>query len=173
MEQEITAVLQPLIGLPLFRAGRAHGLEWFQFGREYRIEGSHKGQREKIIGDYAIHIECAWRIVGREGIIVAWNDRYFSPNNSTVVEEDFDWSQPGSNRCDYLIEAFFAQRADRLPVVQAAQGDAVGGFRMIFSEGSILEVFPDTSLDHEHWRLLQPGTGEKHFVVVGKNVIIE
>jgi hypothetical protein len=33
-----------------------------------------------------------------------------------------------------------------------------------------LEVFPDDSLDDEHWRLFQPSRDLRHFVVTGAGI---
>src|SRR5215475_8435226 len=74
MRNEIESSLQALIGQPLLSAGRAADLEWFQFGKPQTVMNS-RGET-KTVGEYALHIQCAWRIRDSAGIIVASRDRY-------------------------------------------------------------------------------------------------
>jgi hypothetical protein len=56
---------------------------------------------------YAINIQCAWRIQGPDGIIVASDDLYFaSGDNPFRDSEDFDWAPQGSNRLDERTSLF-------------------------------------------------------------------
>jgi hypothetical protein len=41
---------------------------------------------------------------------------------------------------------------------------------LVLSGDFTLDVFPDDSLDGEHWRLLQPGRATAHFVVRGGGI---
>lgn len=64
--RSIEAALAPLVGLPLWASGRAGDLQWFQFGAKHAVvaqSGSAKGT-ERTVGDYALHVQCAWRIDG-------------------------------------------------------------------------------------------------------------
>jgi hypothetical protein len=57
---EITAHLQPLVGLELSIARRAADMRVFHFGRIRKVE---KG----TVGDYALHIQCPWRLEDETG----------------------------------------------------------------------------------------------------------
>jgi len=51
--------------------------------------------------------------------------------------------------------------------------DDVGGFQLIFERGGILEVFPDDSMEIEHWRMFRPGDGLPHAVFSGHQLQTE
>ena len=55
-------------------------------------------------------------------------------------------------------------------VVDAAEADATGSFRLRFGDGVRFEAFVDDTLPWEHWRLFRPGDGGEHFVVTGKGI---
>ncbi|MCC6629801.1 MAG: hypothetical protein IT340_20670 [Chloroflexi bacterium] len=170
MNQLIEDALQCLVGLPMWGAGRAGEMEWFQFG-EQRALVTKEGSAPRVVGSYALHIQCAWRLVGHDAIIVASQDRYFPAGPDPYAATDtFDWDQPGANRCDQRINDFIAKAATDLIVSSLKHVDAVGSFTLTFAGAIVLEVFPDSSLEGEHWRLLSPGTDKEHFVVTGAGV---
>lgn len=168
MKEEIERALQVLVGLPLTGAGRTAGLAWFQFGVLRDAEGRFG---HKKVGAFALHVQVTWRIIGPTGIVVAWNDRFFAAGEDPYLDYDnFDWEPPGANRCDERMNQFFAARAQTPVVVESVAGDAVGGFRLMLTDGFALEAFPDTSLEGENWRLFQPDTKDRHFVVTGVGI---
>src|SRR5206468_3725261 len=64
----VQEALEPLIGLKLSIARRAGSmLRNFHFGGVEEIEGG-------TVGQYALHIQCPWRIDGPEGIITGRAD---------------------------------------------------------------------------------------------------
>ncbi len=73
-------------------------------------------------------------------------------------------------RLDAVMEDLLASLRDRPLVVEWVDADEVGSVRIGMSGGYSLELFPDTSADLEHCRLLQPGTGLEHFVVTGHGI---
>lgn len=169
LKARIEQALAVLIGLPLFAARRLPGMEAFQFGAEREVVDlfNHRG----TVGTYALHVQCTWRITDPTGILVGWNDRYFPRGSDHFAGRDaFDYDVPGSSRCDERIATFFAVRARNLPMVDSIQGDKQGGFRLTMTDAVALEVFPDTTVDSELWRLFQPETGSEHFVVTGQGI---
>jgi hypothetical protein len=81
---------------------------------------------------------------------------------------EFDWDQPGVNRCDERVSMFLEERQDAPLIVEEVQADVVGSLRLILSGGYVLEVFPDDSVGGEYWRFFQPSTEAEHFVVTGQ-----
>ncbi len=55
--------LEPLVGLPLSIARSAADMRVFHFGK-VRPAANGKG----TVGEYALHIQCPWRLVGKEGL---------------------------------------------------------------------------------------------------------
>ncbi|MGN6107433.1 MAG: hypothetical protein ACTHU0_20150 [Kofleriaceae bacterium] len=170
----LEAALAPLVGLPLWKSHRAANLQSFQFGAKRTVTselGARKGQPAEV-GDYALHVQCAWRIRGPHGLVVGSRDRYYRPGPAPLSDEDdgWHWDAPGANRCDERIGAWIQARSYRVERVSA---DATGGIVLVLAGGFALEVFPDDSLcgeSCEHWRLLRPNEESDHFVV-GNNGI--
>jgi hypothetical protein len=119
------------------------------------------------VGDYALRVQCAWRITGPNGIVVASRDRYFPAGDPNNEPPDWQWDVQGANRCDELVKAWSSGHAY---VVGSARADSLGGLTLDLSQEFRLEVFPDDSLDSEHWRLLRPATDAPHFVVTGAGI---
>jgi hypothetical protein len=105
--KKVRKTLTTLVGLPLWAAGRAFTLEWFQFGDRITVQ-NHRGE-PKEVGTYALHVDCAWRLIGPKGIIVGSRDKYYSAVDPENQPEDFNWDVQGANRCDVLINAFFSK----------------------------------------------------------------
>lgn len=64
MQERAEQILRQLEGKPLCNAGRNINLVWFHFGAKHIVHDS-KGIPIEV-GDYALHIQCSWRIVHRE-----------------------------------------------------------------------------------------------------------
>lgn len=166
----LEAALLPLLRLTLWKSHRAADLQGFHFG-EKRVLVSQVGPRRgqvREVGDYALHVQCAWRIRGPNGIVVASRDRYYRAGPDPVpAEDDWDWSKPGANRCDVRIQDWLATRAY---TVERIGADTMGGFVLSLADNFALDVFPDDSLGSEHWRLLRPGDASAHVVVTGSGI---
>ena len=171
MKDEIERSLSSLIGLPLWAADRAADMEMFDFG-DRRLVQNMRGEPLEV-GQYALHVQCAWRLAGPRGIIVASCDRFYPAGDPDNIPPDFAWDKAGANRRDERLTAFFAQCGDAFPVVQRIEADRLGGLRIVLSGDVTLDLFPDDSLENEHWRFFQPRSGEKHFVVTGRGLDLD
>jgi hypothetical protein len=152
MRNEIESSLQTLIGLPFWDAGRAADLEWFQFGKPKTIT-DFKGEN-KTVGEYALHVQCAWRIHDATGIIVASRDRY-EPADEVEDSENFEWDRPGANLCDWKMMQFLARTTGVGQIVTQVEADDLGGLCILLSADVAIEVFPDSSAADEYsedWR---------------------
>lgn len=166
MKAEIERALEALVGLPVWDAGRAGAMLWVQMGGKHVRAPDERGAR--VVGEYALHVSCAWRLVGPDGILVASGDM-FTPADPDSDPETFAWDERGANWCDVRLRAFVEATAESpLPVVSAT-ADEMGGVRLTLAEGIALEVFPDSShaehVETEFWRLFQPGQPSPHVVV--------
>lgn len=163
MNEVVEKWLGILIGLPLANAGRAADMMWFSFGKETKVTDSRGCQ--KNIGEYALHVQCAWRLVGPHGTIVGSGDIHYPAEN---IEEgsDFNWDLPGENLCDQRIKEFLQIQQPSL-LIETVSGDFMGGFKIRFIGGFVLEVFPCNSSTVEEWRLFQPGANRPHCVLKG------
>jgi hypothetical protein len=167
VKNQIEQALSVLIGLPLQHAGRAADMEMFHFGDLQSVAGRHG---TVMVGEYRLHVQCVWRIVGDTGIIVASKDRYYPAGDPYADEDDFDWSAQRVNRCDERITAFFKEQDGTHFLVEAVAADNVGGVRLQLSGGFLLDIFPDDSLEGEYWRLVPRAPAITHFVVTGQGI---
>jgi hypothetical protein len=167
LREHIEDGLKPLLGKRLWCSRRAADMEMFHFGA--RVPTTDGRGKSVEVGEYALHVQCAWRIVGPGGIVVGSRDVYEQPDGLTEAPSpEFDWEK--GNRRDERMQHFLAiERPEGVPV-ESISGDDVGGFRLGLSNKFRLEVFPHGSSPEEHWRLLRPGIDTPHFVVKGSAV---
>jgi hypothetical protein len=160
VSHSIEQVLGALVRLPLWAIGRASDLAWFQFGSQRAVKGW-KGV-EKTVGDYALHVQCPWRIIARDRIVIGRGDIFCPPQESDQpVPADFDWQK--GNRFDRIVRDLLENESRTLMVQAVSSGDA--GLIRITLEGDYkLEVFPHDSEVGEHWRFFKPCVQEPHWV---------
>lgn len=165
VRDRIESALAPLVGLPLWDHHRVLDLQVFHLG-DKRISvaqfGRHKG-KTSIVGEYALHVQCAWRIVDASKIVVGSRDLFSKSSVAAIVAGD-DWNWQRDNLRDERIAAWSGKREH---IIESICADANGGFAMTLRGGAVLEVFPDSSADVESWRFLPPNDDAPHFVVVG------
>lgn len=155
----INQALAPLLGLPFRRIGRATNLLWLHFGEMHEVSDRRAGT--KVVGDWALHIQCPWRISRQGRILIAYHDYYWGPDGKPVE----DWDVVGKTRFDLAASKLCAEFTATPPAVVSVQPDDVGGFCVHFSGDYRLDVFPaDSDQSSEHWRIFQPGVDRRHFV---------
>jgi hypothetical protein len=159
-----------LIGKRLWRCTRAADLACFQFGEHHKSR-TFRGE-EKEVGDYALHVQCSWRITHLNDIVVGRSD-LFQPEDSRSAPEDFDWVE--GNLFDLRIGELFSEGRE-YEVTGCSMG-AAGVLTINLQNDLKLELFPDSSTpsaDYEFWRIFSPSheekphdPTEKHFVMTG------
>jgi hypothetical protein len=160
------SALAPLLGLTLWDAGRAADLEWFAFGPR-RIVHDSRGE-PKEVGEYALHVQCAWRITQGGKVLVASRDLYYpAGSRDCYVPPGFNWDVQGANRRDELTHALFQDGKHEFNVQEIAVYNA-GAFRLDLSSELALQVFPDDSSLEEHWRVFRPYRDDEHWVFRGE-----
>lgn len=164
MKEQIEKAAAVLIGKNLWDCNRAVDLASFAFGEKRQVSSDDK---VKVIGEYGLHVQCAWQIAREDQVLVGSADVYY-PAGDEEFSENFDWDK-GPNRRDKLLYELF-EGGKHGYAVTGIEGGAAGKLRIRLSEGLTLEIMPDDSLPHEHWRLFQPYQGAPHFVVTGKGI---
>jgi len=167
IQQQVESVIAPLVGMPLWDAGRAADLSWLAFGQRQTIKDFRGKPREA--GEYALHVQCAWRFVLGEKVVAGNRDLYYPRGYKDPKEEipkGFDWDVQGANRCDEMLAELFADGAKQF-VVQRVNAGPAGELALLLEGGLTLQIFPNDSLDGEHWRLFRPGSDEPHWVFTG------
>ncbi len=171
-KREIDEQVRRLVGLPLRYWGRAADMATLGFGEIVNRESSSPRSRGKLVEvpEFALHIQCHWRIVRDGGILVGYADWQWPPAGSAVAYLDFDAPDAPRNRRDDLVDAFVGHGA-QAHIVEAAVGAMAGDLRLEFADECVLEVVPDYATQDdphdEYWRLLLPDEGpvHRHFVV--------
>lgn len=155
--QQVKAALSQIIGLPLTAARRAADMRTFQFGKLRPVD---RGS----IGDFALHVQCPWRIESPDGIITGRLDLWEPVKADDPFNENWDYEK-SPNLQDARLEAWLARNNLSL-VVKSVDADEFGGASISFDHGFSLRVFP-AGTRGEDWRLFQPQTDASHFVVSG------
>ena len=169
-QQQVENVIAPLAGIPLWDAGRAADLLWLAFGQRQTIQDFRGKSRE--VGEYALHVQCAWRFVQGETVVAGNRDLYYPrgyKNPKDEIPKGFDWDVQGANRCDEMLAGLFADGAKQY-VVQKAEVGQAGEFALLMEGGLTLQIFPNDSLEGEHWRLFRPGSDVPHWVYTGNGL---
>ena len=168
MIDETRDALAPLRGLPLWDAGRAATMLWLTLGE--RVSAPTERDPDRITGEFALHVQCPWRISSRSGIVTGSADMYV-PAGPDIPEWEFDANRPGNAVADRELRRWIDSYAHRPLAVVGVDVDRCGGFSLKLSEGFAFEVFPDrVAVDpryDEYWRLFQPALEARHFVMRG------
>lgn len=122
------------------------------------------GARGGLIGDFALHVQCPWRIERPDGIVTGRLDLWEPVTDNAPFDEDWD-CEKGPNLRDALVKQWLAQHESVL-VVTSVEADEFGGAAISFNQGFLLRLFP-AGTRGEDWRLFRPKTDAPHFVVSG------
>lgn len=158
--------LKIIENLPLRYFGRACNLFWIGFGKLVKRKNS-RGIYDEI-AEYSLHIQCPWRIVRNNVIVIASQDIYI-PKTNIEWTEDFDWDVQGENIFDEKTNQFFSNYNDNL-IVSRVLVDEYGGLEIDFNDEFKLQIFPSASVDEEVWRFFKTKDLNSHFVVTGIGV---
>jgi hypothetical protein len=170
LADEAKVNLQRLIGLKLSRIARAADMRTLQFGNTVARSGG-------IVGEYALHIQCPWRLDGPTGVLTASGDLYEPCGENDEVSNSFDWEKDDSLQdviLRNLVKGYDEStkqlvNSTNLLTVGGVETDSAGGFRLRLSGGYEWLVFPNCTR-REAWRLFRPSKDghepeEGHFVV--------
>jgi hypothetical protein len=168
MNAQIETATRVLIGTALWKCTRAADMACFQFGQRRKVLDRNGKERE--VGEYALHVECAWRIIQGDRVVVGRQDLYYPAeyDEDRLIPEGFDWEHD-PNRHDKLLGTLFENGAREFMVTGVEVG-AARSFHIELGSDFSLEVFPSNSLSDEHWRLFEPSMDKPHFVVTGKGI---
>lgn len=164
IKNRVLQSLQVLIGLRLTIARHAGNVRLFHFGELSNSPDS--------CGQYALHLECPWRIEQNDRILTGLYDWYIPATPDAVVDDSWDPADGGSLQEAVLRNLMrdlsgqsrsIINRSEPL-AVRDVMADDFGGFSLDLSSGVRLTVFPSGSRG-EQWRFFQPEADTEHFVV--------
>src|SRR5262245_25387132 len=161
--QQVIAALSQIIGLPLTAVRRAADMRTFQFGTLRAVD---RGS----VGEFALHVQCPWRIEGPDGIVAGRLDLWEPVEDNAPFDENWDYEK-WPNLQDARLERWPAANEGSL-VVKSVDADEFGGAALCFGQGFVLRMFP-AGTRSEDWRLFRPKTDAPHFVVSGGAVELD
>lgn len=163
----IRDALLPLVGLPLFDSNRAADIQSFSFGREhdlpFRFPRPGKPASRKV-GEYALHVQCAWRVIGPAGIEVDSRD-LLEP--APPDADQFDWRGFDPSLRDVRMRQWLT--AVRMVVDVTA--DNAGRITLALTNDYSLDVTPDRTQRSEWWRFFRAIDESPHFVMTHEGVV--
>ncbi len=173
MEQEVSRALARLVGLPLWSSGRAADLQWFAFGSERRAIPLRNGG-SKVVSEYSLHVQCAWRIRRANRILVASGDLGYPAGDDPYADvADFAWDVQGSNQRDARITELFEEYGESALIVERVDTGKAGEFSLAMRGDVRLDVFPDNSIIHEYGRLFTPYSDTPHILYTDSGIEME
>jgi hypothetical protein len=164
-------IFEPLIGLRLSIVRRAADMLVLHFGE---IQQHPSG--EGTVGDYALHVQCPWRLQGPLGTITGSGDLwvYVGPG-----ERPKNWSyEDGFSLQDQKLGTYFERdettrswvnHSERF-VVMSSEESGHGDVRLELKNGMALLLFPAES-SAESWRFFVPVGSGRHVVFSALHVI--
>jgi hypothetical protein len=171
IKQEVLRHLMHLVGRKLVTARRAADLRGFHFGQVTPNE-SGRGDHGKIV----LHIQCAWRIEGPDGIVTGRSDLWEPAESSEGLALD-TWDYEQGNLQDRRIRELLGRDVPEMGssvkdgdrfTVEGVDADDFGGAVLALSGGYRIVIFPAGSTG-EDWRLFRPSSGG-HFVIKGGRI---
>jgi hypothetical protein len=134
-------------------------MEMFEFGAQVPFTNRH-GIADAA-GEYALHVQCPWRIVRNGKVVVGYDDLHEDAPDPSPDGADADSDR---NLRDVLLAGFLADGNKH--VVTGCETTAAGDVRLTLDHDAVLELLPVAAAEHfEFWRLLLPTRG--HVVMSG------
>lgn len=166
--EEIQTALTKLIGLDVAAAHRAADMRMFHFGAMRPAAPSRILSRVNkprgTVGEFALHIQCPWRLETENEILTGRSDLWEPIQESDeFCHDEWDYEKDG-NKQDHVISTFFS--TDHKEVVESLDVQLHGQFVLMLSGGCKLAVFPSGAVS-EDWRFFRPNTNDSHLVVSG------
>ena len=160
-------MIQPeeLVGKSVCKIGRAAAMCWIHFGRPVEIE---LRGRKRILGEFALDLDCPWRIRNSCGGIELGSADMFVPASRHVLDEDFNWDVQGNNLFDEKAKLLFPEGSQITVTAVGLSGNC--DLTITFSNGLCLESFVNASSQEECWRLFMPGLELGDLVVTGVGI---
>ena len=161
-EGSIPGLLSVLVGLKMCIARNAANMKVLHFGQTRKVNGN-------TVGEFALHVQCPWRIEHEGRILTGSADYYCRASDN----RDDKW-EPGNYRghlqneiigrimtLDPATKSYFNQ-GDAMVVTRAHCSD-FGDIELDLSGEYRLRAFPSSS-QAEEWRLIRPDDDKSQYV---------
>jgi hypothetical protein len=167
---DINETFKALVGKPLTIARLAGSMRNFDFGEVSPNPNGGSG------GEYALHLQCPWRIDGPQGTVTGSDDLW---EHETLPLPPSGWTYESGEslqdrRLGELLGGYDAETRSWVNpgsglVVLEVDASDLGDVTLKLAGGYTLRIFPARSCD-ESWRLFRPRSAELH-VVFGEDPV--
>jgi hypothetical protein len=157
--------LAELAGERWRRVGRACDLVWLGFGPIREVSDHRGGTRQ--ISEYALHLQCRWRLYLGERRITGASDVCLPPSGWSG-EGEFDWDVQGANRFDVRAAKLTTRLDAERILVTAVEVTEEGSLTVLLTGGLRIEA-PRGDSGSEDWRFFRPYRDEDHVVMPPEN----
>ena len=163
----IRSHLMVLSGLQVRYIGRSGNMGWIGFGQDVSLAGPKNSVR--VVAKYAIHIQCAFRVLTKDSVLFGSSDMY-EPADNTIPYSDFDWDVLGANYYDVCAQRLSTEFGDNKVIVTRIEVTTYGDVSIMLSNNMVIEVFIDNGTNSESFRFFEPGNKDSHVVVTGHGI---
>jgi len=168
--QEAPFGLGVLVGLELTIARLMADMRGFHFGRARTTTSKSTPGKVLVIAEYALHIQCPWRLDGPTGVVTGGGDLHTYGGPPPEPEA---WTYSTGHSLDRVrLDEVFGPLSPLGDGFHYSSGIAVthvtihpvfGDIAIFLSNDHVLRVFPDGSAG-EQWRFFAPGDDSDHTV---------
>jgi hypothetical protein len=151
--QEIEGRLSVLKGLQVSAVRHAADMLTVQFGSLREVSNFKGGV--KHVGQWALHVQCDWQIE-RDGKVLATQD-------VLAVSEDEAQHRASERISDLLV-------GHQRIIVESILANESGDVQLILSDGMRMIVTSGRTPEYEDWRLFDPDSDARHFVIEGGKI---
>ena len=135
--REITRKLSIVLSKPFRYIGRASNMAWLGFGQDVSGEDFHG--KKRILAQYALHVQCSFRVVHLNKIILG-NSDIFEPNTQTKCMENFNWDVMGGNLYDEKSQILIEELKNESIVVSNVEVSCWGDLKLELTDGYVIEI---------------------------------
>lgn len=142
-----------LKGLDLVKLGRSADMLWMSIGEPLTVTSRRNGQN-RIVNQYAFHVQCPWRLLQNGRITLGSDDIYKPENKALASDPDWNWDVFTGE------QSIFNETANKLnktllplTIVDVTASNN-GDLTIIFNKETVFELFIPGSGGYEYWRFI-------------------
>lgn len=154
--EETSKYMAPLIGKRIVKIGRAADMLWMHFG-VLKSYIDYKG-REIEKGQFAIHVQCPWRILYESDVILGKADMELYGEIEAASAHAVTGLSQFDELKDNVLEEYLSAPVELISISQT------GTLVIQLTNGCTFETFPDSVCHQEFWRFINSEDG-RHTVV--------
>ncbi|MFL6072077.1 MAG: hypothetical protein ACJ73S_01520 [Mycobacteriales bacterium] len=146
--EEVSPLLDRLIGTPFTGIGRALDMAILAFGRDLSSPDEVNGDY-KVSSEYALHVQCPFRLSRRDSVLLGSEDL----RRETTRSSDTEYRVIYDRRSEALDQIL----STRAVLVETVNVNELGDLCLELSQDLEIRVFPARTYKLEAWRFVIRG----------------